>query len=303
MIIGIQKQIVALKKEHDIAIFAHSYQSPEILEVADAVGDSYALAVKAAQFKQKNIVMCGVKFMAETIKILCPEKNVILPVKEATCPMAEQITPEEVIAFKQKNPVFKVVCYINTTTELKAVCDVCVTSSSAVNIIKKINEPVLFIPDKNLGNYVKSQLSGKDIILLNGCCPIHNAVTEEDVARVQKSYPGLKIAMHPEISPEVLKHADFVGSTSAIMKYASESGEDVIIGTEKSISDHLMLKYPDRNFPMLSKRLMCPNMRITNIQYVYKACAGTGGYTVNLEEDLRLKAKKCIDAMIELNKD
>lgn len=303
MVIGIQKQIMALKKERDVVIFAHSYQSPEILEVADAVGDSFALSTMARKFSQKNVVLCGVKFMAETVKIIAPEKNVILPCDIATCPMAEQITPQEIIAFKQKNPIFKIVSYINTTTELKAVSDVCVTSSSAVKIISKIKEPVLFVPDRNLGAYVKSQLPGKDIILLNGCCPVHAAVTEDEVKKIKKKYPNAKITMHPEVNNEVLKYADYIGSTSGIMDYADGTDGDIIIGTEKSIRDHLALKYPDRNFYLLSKKIICPNMRMTNIMDVYKAVAGTGGLTIKLDEDLRLAAKKSIDAMIELGKD
>ena len=303
MVIGIQKQIMALKKERDVVILAHSYQSPEILEVADASGDSYALSTMARKFSQKNVVLCGVKFMAETVKILAPEKNVILPCDVATCPMAEQITPQEVISFKEKNPVFKVVAYVNTTTEMKAVSDVCVTSSSAVKIVNKIKEPVLFVPDRNLGAYVKSQLPGKDIILLNGCCPIHAKITEDEVKDIKKKYPDAKITMHPEVNNDVLKYADYIGSTSGIMEYAENTDSDIVIGTEKSIRDHLSLKYPNRNFYMLSKKLICPNMRMTNIMDVYKAVAGTGGRTIKLDEDLRLAAKKSIDAMIELGKD
>lgn len=300
MIIGIQKQIMALKKEKDTVIFAHSYQSPEILEIADAVGDSFALSKMAAKFPQKNVVLCGVKFMAETVKILSPEKRVVLPCPEATCPMAEQITPQEILAFKAKNPIFKVVCYINTTTELKAVCDVCVTSSSAVKIIEQIKEPVLFVPDRNLGSYIKQQLPGKDIILLNGCCPVHAAVSEDEVIAMKKKYPDAKVAVHPEMRPEVCKHADYIGSTTGIMEYAKKVTGDVIIGTEKSIRDHLSLKYPERNFYSLSKKILCPNMRMTNIMDVYKAVAGTAGKVIEVDEELRLVAKKCIDKMIEL---
>lgn len=302
MILNIQKQILAMKKEKDVLILAHSYQAPEILEIADAVGDSFALSTVAKKYPQKTVILCGVRFMAETVKILSPEKKVILPVGEATCPMAEQITPQEVIAFKERNPIFKVVAYINTTAKLKTVCDVCVTSSSALKIVQKIKDPILFIPDKNLGSYIKSQLPGKDIILMNGCCPVHDAVTEDDVIAAKQEYPNAKLAMHPELRPEVLKYADYIGSTTGIVDYVSGINDDVIIGTEKSIADHLNLKYPQRNFPLLTKKLMCPDMRITTLMDVYKAVLGKGGTVIELDEETRLKAKVSIDAMIELGK-
>jgi len=302
MISNIQKQIMELKKERDILILAHSYQAPEILEIADVVGDSFALSTVAKSHPQKTVVLCGVRFMAETVKILSPEKNVILPVDNATCPMAEQITKQEIISFKEKNPIFKVVAYINTTAELKTVCDVCVTSSSALQIVEKINGPILFIPDKNLGAYIKSKLPGKDIILMNGCCPIHDAVTVEDVKLAKKLYPDAKFAMHPELKFDVLSYADYIGSTSGIVSYVEETAGDVVIGTEKSIADQLSLKYPNRKFPLLSKKLMCPDMRITTLVDVYKAVNGTGGTKIEMDEETRLKAKVPIDAMIELGK-
>lgn len=302
MLSNIQGKILALKKERDFLILAHSYQSPEIVEIADLVGDSFSLCTAALSMPQKNILMCGVKFMAETVKILSPEKNVVLASEVAGCPMAEQISPQEVLNFREKNPIFKVVAYINTTAELKAVCDVCVTSSNAVTIVKKISEPVLFIPDKNLGAYVKSQLSGKDIIMMNGCCPVHDAVNEDDVRLAKELYPDAQFAMHPELEGNVLKSADFIGSTIEIIKFASKTDGTVVIGTEKSIADHLSLKFPSRKFPLLSKKLMCPDMRITTLLDVYKSLIGSGGLTIELDEELRLKAKVPIDAMLELAK-
>jgi len=302
MIENVKQQILKLKKERDFLILAHSYQAPEILEIADEVGDSFALSTVAMKYPQKNIILCGVKFMAETVKILSPEKNVILPSETATCPMAEQITKEEVIAFKLKNPIFKVVAYVNTTAELKSVCDVCVTSSSAIKIIEKIKEPILFIPDKNLGAFIKANMPGKDIILMNGCCPVHDAVKAEDVKIAKEMYPNAKFAMHPELPAEVLAHADYIGSTTGILDFVASTTGDVVIGTEKSIADHLNLKYPDRNFPLLSKKLMCPDMRITTLVDVLKAINGTGGLKIEIDEEISLKAKVSIDAMIELGK-
>ncbi len=299
----IKEQILKLKKEKDVLILAHSYQSPDICEIADEVGDSFALSTVATTYKNKTVLLCGVKFMADTVKILSPEKTVILPHKDATCPMAEQILPSDVLKFKEKNPVFKVVSYVNTTTELKAVSDACVTSSSALKIMGKINEPVLFIPDKNLGSYIKANMPGKDIVLMNGCCPIHDAVTEDEVKAMKEKYPNAKFAMHPELPQEILKYADYIGSTTGIMDYVSKIEDDVVIGTEKAIRDHLLIKYPHREFPLLSKALMCPDMRITTLMDVYKALKGDGGVVIEIDEEIRLAAKKAIDTMIELGQD
>ena len=182
MIRDLQEQICRLKKEKNALVFAHSYQSPDILEIADLTGDSFALSAKAKEFGCETIVLCGVRFMAETLKMLCPEKRVILPVADAACAMANQISPARVLEFKREHPDYAVVAYINTSTELKAVCDVCVTSSSALKIVEKLPQKnILFIPDKNLGSFVKAKLPQKNIVLWDGCCPVHNAITEEEV--------------------------------------------------------------------------------------------------------------------------
>lgn len=300
MLTDLQNEILKLKKENDVAILAHCYQQPEILEIADVVGDSFMLATAAQKLDNRNVVMCGVRFMGETVKILSPEKNVVMPVKNATCPMAEQITPKEIIKFKEKNPIFKIVSYVNTTAEIKAVSDVCVTSSCALKIVEKIKEPVLFVPDKNLGSYIKSQLHTKDIILMHGCCPVHNSVTVDDVKAAKELYPDMPIAMHPEVQQEVLQYADFAGSTTEIMDYCERVGTDVIIGTEKSICDHMSLKHPDRRYPLLSKCLICPDMKLITLGDVYKAVKGNG-YAIELDEEIRIKAKNAIDKMIEMN--
>ncbi len=299
---NIKNEILRLKKENDVVILAHSYQSPDVIEIADKVGDSFALSVEAAKFSQKTVILCGVKFMADTVKILSPEKTVIQPVIEATCPMAEQISPEKIKEFKKAHPEFKVVSYINTNTELKAVSDVCVTSSSALKIMEKINAPVLFIPDKNLGGYIKSQMPNKEIVLMDGFCPIHNSVKESDILTAKANFPNAKIAVHPEMPTELLKYADYIGSTSGIIDYVSKIEDDVIIGTEKGVRDSLLIKYPDRKFPLLSKCLMCPDMRITTLTDVYQALTGKGGLVIEIDEETRLLAKKPIDAMIELGK-
>lgn len=299
MLKGIQDEIIRLKKETDTAVLAHSYQSPAVLEIADETGDSFALSTVAAKLPQKNIIMCGVRFMAETVKVLAPEKKVYLASPTAACPMAMMIKPEEIVEYKKNHPDTVVVAYVNTTTAIKAVCDVCVTSSSAVSIVSKIDKPILFVPDVNLGTFIKKSFPEKDITLWNGCCPVHNSVTEEEVLNVKKLYPDAKIAMHPELPDEVLKHADYIGATSGIIKFAEGCDDDVIIGTEKSIADYLSLKFPERAFPVMSKKLICPDMRITNLGDVLRALKGNG-FEIDVPEDVRINAKKAIDKMIEL---
>ena len=220
----LQQEIIRLKKEKDICILAHSYQAREIVEVADFTGDSFQLSVMAEKAPNKNVIMCGVRFMAETVKLLSPEKTVYLANPIAGCPMAEQMDKELIEGVKEKYPDYTVVAYINTTTDLKTVCDVCVTSSSAVKIVKKLPQKnILFIPDCNLGDYVSKQVPEKNFKLLSGGCPIHARVSARDAKKAREMYPNAEILVHPECTPDVVALADFVGSTSAIMNYAKQS--------------------------------------------------------------------------------
>lgn len=302
MIRDIQDEIIKLKKEKDICILAHSYQAREIVEVADFVGDSFQLSVMATKAPQKTVIMCGVRFMAETVKILSPEKTVYLANPIAGCPMAEQMDKELIEAVKRQYPDYTVVAYINTTAELKTICDVCVTSSSAVKIVDKIpNNNILFIPDCNLGAYVAEQLPNKNIKLLQGGCPIHACVTVADVQKAKERYPNALLLVHPECVPEVVKKADFVGSTSVIMEYAQASDKkEFIIGTEISIAEHLQYICPDKKFYFLSKKLICPNMKSTSLIDVLNCVNGDGGEVINLDDETIISARKCIDRMIEL---
>lgn len=298
----IQNEILRLKKENDICILAHSYQAREILEIADFSGDSYQLSVFASTAPQKNVIMCGVRFMAETVKILSPQKNVYLANPIAGCPMAEQMDKELIENVKQRYPDYTVVAYINTTAELKTICDVCVTSSSAVKIVNKIeNNNILFIPDCNLGAYVASQVPNKNIKLLQGGCPIHAVVNVDDVKNAKNVHPNALLLVHPECVPEVVALADFVGSTSAIMDYAkSSSAKEFIIGTEMSIAEHLQYDCIDKNFYYLSKKLLCPNMKATTLFDVLNTVKQQGGEEIILSDEVIRDAKKCIDRMIEL---
>ena len=299
---ALQQEILRLKKEKDICILAHSYQGREICEIADFTGDSYQLSVQASKAPQKTVIMCGVRFMAETVKLLSPEKTVYLANGEAGCPMAEQMDRELIEDVKQYYPDYTVVAYINTTAELKTICDVCVTSSSAVKIVKKLpNQNILFIPDCNLGDYVAKQVPEKNLKLLQGGCPIHARVNLDDVKKARALHPDAELLVHPECVPKVVAQADFVGSTSAIMEHAAASErKEFIIGTEISIAEHLSYRCPDKRFYLLSKNLICPNMKLTTLMDVYHAVAGEGGDEILLDAETIEKARKCIDRMIEL---
>lgn len=298
----LQQEIIRMKKENDVCILAHSYQAKEIVEVADFTGDSFQLSLMATKASNKNVVMCGVRFMAETVKLLSPEKKVYLANPTAGCPMAEQMDRELIESVKKEYPDYAVVAYINTTSELKTVCDVCVTSSSAVKIVKKLPEKnILFIPDCNLGDYVAKQIPEKNFRLLQGGCPTHARISAEEARKAKEFHPNAELLVHPECRPAVTALADFVGSTAAIMSYAEKSDKkEFIIGTEISITEHLSYQCPDKRFYNLSKDLICSNMKATTLVDVYHAVRGDGGEEIILDDDIMIKARKCIDKMIEL---
>lgn len=298
----LQDEIIRLKKEKDICILAHAYQSHDIWEVADYVGDSYGLSVQAAKAAQSTVLMCGVRFMAETVKILSPQKRVLLSNSNAGCPMAEQMDVELISGVKKMYLDYTVVAYINTTSELKTICDVCVTSSSAVQIVKNIeNKNILFIPDCNLGKWVADQVPEKNIKLLQGGCPTHVRMSKRDVEKARKAHPDALLLVHPECLPEVSGLADYRGSTTEIMDYAKKSdAKEFIIGTENSIVQHLQFACPDKQFYPLSRDCVCHNMKLTTLGDVYQCVKGTGGEEIKLDEEVRIKAKRCIDTMLEL---
>lgn len=300
-----KEKILQLKREKDVCILAHSYQAQEILEVADITGDSFALSKAAMEVPQENLLVCGVHFMAETAKILSPQKKVYLAHKGAGCPMAEEFTPEEILAYRKAEPDRAVVAYVNTTAALKAVSDVCVTSSSAVEIVKKLDaQKILFIPDCNLGSFVQQQVPDKDIQLLDGGCPVHRSVEAWEVEQARKEHPGAELLVHPECIKEVTAQADYAGSTAGIMKYAREnSGKEYIIGTEMSIADHLQYQCPDKRFYPLSKKLICPDMKLTTLNDVLLSLEGLEAgeaFEIVMEEKLMDAARVSIQRMIEL---
>ncbi len=299
---ALQQEIVQLKQEHDIAILAHSYQTHDILEIADLTGDSFMLSAAAAKLPQKTLIMCGVRFMAETVKLLSPDKTVILVSPDAGCPMAEQFDKETISAYRAAHPDHAVVAYINTTADLKTVCDVCVTSSSAVKIVANMPEKeILFIPDCNLGAFVAEQCPNKHIHMMKGGCPVHTAVTEEMARAVKAAHPQALFLCHPECVRAVSTLADYVGSTADIMRYVKDSDHDeFIIGTENSILQHLQYEHPDKRFYPLSKHLICADMKLTTLVDVRDTIVGACGEVIELEANTASKAKACIDAMLAL---
>ena len=292
-----------MKKEQDVCILAHAYQGQEILEVADYMGDSYGLSVQASKSNCKGVIMCGVRFMAETCKVLSPEKKVWLANPTAGCPMAEQLDLESLRKLKAEHPGYAVVAYINTTSELKTECDVCVTSSSAVQICSKLdNDKILFIPDPNLGRFVAEKLPEKEFAFYKGGCPRHIIVSAKDVEKAKKAHPNAKLLVHPECAAAVTKNADYIGSTTGIMSYAKKSTDkEFIIGTENSIVSHLQYECPDKLFYPLSKDCVCHNMKLTTLVDVYNCLKGLAGEEIILPEEVSKGAKRCIDRMLELN--
>ncbi|MDE6835030.1 MAG: quinolinate synthase NadA [Ruminococcus sp.] len=301
----LQEEILKLKKETNTVILAHCYQAREIVEIADFTGDSYKLSVDAKNTDAENIIFCGVHFMAETAKILAPQKRVFLANRNAGCPMAEQMDVELISMLKDKEPDRTVVAYINTTASLKTVCDVCVTSSSAVKIVRQIdNDKILFIPDCNLGDYVRRQVPEKDIKLLNGGCPTHARVTVGEVKKAKSEHPNALFLVHPECTPKVVELADYVGSTSGIMDFAKKStAKEFIIGTETSIAEHLQYDCPEKKFYPVTKDIVCHNMKITTLPDVYSTLKGMDNgeaFEMLMSEELIASAGKCIEEMIRL---
>lgn len=297
----LQDEIIRLKKEKDVCILAHAYQTHDILEVADFVGDSFGLSQQAANAPQNTILMCGVRFMAETAKILSPHKKVILSHPDAGCPMAEQLTVLELRALKSQYPDCATVAYINTTSELKTECDVCVTSASALEIVRSLpQKEILFIPDCNLGAWIEKQVPEKTFHFINGGCPIHMQLTAADVEDAKDKHPEALVLVHPECKKEVADRADFVGSTTSILKFVEESDKhQFIIGTDNTIVQHLQFTHSDKEFFAISKNCVCKDMRLTTLVDVYNCVLGISGEEIKISDETIKKAKECLDAMLK----
>ncbi|NLI57590.1 MAG: quinolinate synthase NadA [Clostridium sp.] len=297
----IRKKIAELKEQRDAIIVAHNYQIDEIQEISDVIGDSLTLSRYCAENTKKVIVFCGVHFMAESAKILSPEKTVLLPEIDAGCPMADMVTAEELREEKKKHPGAVVVCYINSSAEVKAESDICCTSSNAVEVVKSIKEKdILFVPDQNLANYVAKMVPEKNIIPWRGYCITHHRLKLEDVEKVRELHKDAELLIHPECPKEVVDEADFVGSTKQIIEYASKSkSKKFVIGTEMGIMYKLKKDNPDKTFYLLAQGLICPNMKKNTLLSVYNAL-NEMKYEINLDENIRIKAKETLDRMLKI---
>ncbi len=293
-------KIQELKKERKAIILAHNYQIPDIQDIADFVGDSFGLSQKVAQTDAELIVFCGVKFMAESAKILSPERTVLLPEKMAGCPMANMVDVEGLRKMKEKYPDAEVVTYVNSTAVVKAESDICCTSSNALKIVEAVdNDQIIFVPDRNLGRYVAERTS-KEIIVWDGYCTTHNRVKAEEVLKVKEVNPEAPILVHPECSEGVVELADFVGSTAEILDYAKKSKADtLIIGTEEGIIHRLKKDSPGKKFFILSPHLICPNMKKTNLEKVYNSLKNLET-VIEVPEKIRKKAYEAMKRMLEI---
>ena len=297
-------EINKLKKDKNAVILAHCYQNAEIDEVADYIGDSLYLSQKAAETDADMIIFAGVYFMAQTAKILSPNKKVILPNLKAGCDMADMINLQQLREFKKHNPDIPTVCYINSTAEVKSECDICCTSSNAIKIVENLNSPkVLFLPDQNLGRWVEKQLGNVEVITYNGFCPIHNNLNTAEMKETKANHPNAIVLAHPECREEFLELADYVGSTTGIINYVKNSSEkEFIIATEKGVIDRLQRDYPDKKFyNICDKPAICPSMKLIKLEDIYNSLINETP-EIKVDQEISQKALKCIDRMLEVSK-
>jgi len=300
---SLKKEVRALLKERDAIMLAHNYQRDEVQETADITGDSLALSQAASESEAKVIVFCGVHFMAESAAILSPQKTVILPRKDAGCPMADMITPEDLIKEKDKRPGVPVVAYVNTSAAVKALSNICCTSANAISVVNSLAEAqVYMIPDRNLSHYVSLSVK-KKMEWWDGFCPTHEKLKPEEVLKAKAENPGAVFVCHPECSPAVVRLADHVCSTSGMYKYAkSSAAKTIIVGTEMGILYRLKKENPDKSFILPSRSLVCPNMKLTALEDVIESLREMKN-VVSVPEDIRVKAKAALDRMLKAPRD
>ena len=294
-----QKEIEKLKREKNAVILAHYYQTGDIIDIADMVGDSYALSKQARDTDADIIVFCGVRFMAESAKILSPQKKVLLPAANAGCPMADMVTPADIQKLREQYPDAAVVCYVNSSYDVKAEVDVCVTSSNAVKVVRSLPEKrIVFVPDQNLARYVAAQVPEKEIIPFCGYCIVHHQVTEEDVNKAAAAVPDALLLVHPECPEVVTRRADFVGSTAQIIDFAAQSPHNkFLIGTEMGILHVLQKQSPGKQFYLLTQKLFCTNMKKTRLSDVYEALLHEQ-HEIVLNEEVMNKARQSLERML-----
>ncbi|PYI50243.1 quinolinate synthase NadA [Paenibacillus flagellatus] len=296
----LKARLAELKKERNAIILAHYYQRDEIQEVADFRGDSFLLAQKAAETDADVIVFCGVHFMGESAKILAPNKTVLIPDERAGCPMADMVNVEGLKALKARHPNATVVTYINSSAEIKAETDICCTSANAVKVIQSVDsDEIIWVPDKNLGDYV-SKYTDKKMIIWEGYCNTHDMLTVKDVMEMKALHPNAQFVVHPECRPEVVKLGDFVGSTTAIIKYCKESDcQEFIVGTEDGTGYQLRKDSPNKTFHFATKFLVCPNMKVNNLKKVVK-CLETMQPQIYVPPHIAEKARLSLERMLQV---
>jgi len=294
----LRERLMELKKERNAIILAHYYQRDEIQEVADFRGDSFLLAQKAAQTDAETIVFCGVHFMGESAKTLAPNKTVIIPDERAGCPMADMVNVDGLRKLKAQHPNATVVTYINSSAEIKAETDICCTSANAVKVVNSVEgDEVIWVPDKNLGHYVQ-QHTDKKMIIWEGYCNTHDMLTVKDVEEMKAKYPNAQFVVHPECRPEVVELGDFVGSTTAIIKYCKESPcQEFIVGTEDGTGYQLRLDSPNKQFHFASKYLVCPNMKVNNLKKLVK-CLETMQPQIYVPTHIADQARQSLERML-----
>lgn len=299
----IKDKILQLKKEKNAVILAHYYVADEVQEIADYIGDSYFLSKKAKELEENIIVFCGVSFMGESAKILNPDKLVLMPDMNADCAMAHMVDLENIKKMRQIYDDLAVVCYINSTAEIKRYADVCVTSANAVKILKKLpNKNIYFIPDGNLGCYVAEQVPEKNVILNQGYCPVHQAMSVEEVKNAKEKHPNAEFLVHPECVKAVLDEAEYIGSTSGIIDYVNGSScDEFIIGTEMGVLYQLKKQNPDKKFYMLNPNQVCPDMKLITLEKIYDVLLNETN-AVEMNEESRRDAVKPLERMLELGK-
>jgi len=295
------EKIKKLKDEHEAAILAHNYQSAEIQDLADFTGDSLDLSLKAAQTDAKVIVFCGVQFMAETAAILSPQKTVLLPDKYAGCPLADMITAEQLSQLKKKHPNALVVCYVNSSAEVKAESDYCCTSANAVDIVNSLpkDKTIIFVPDQHLGHFV-AQKTHRELVLWPGYCHVHVIISEDDIKSAKAKYPDAVVMAHPECTEPVKALADELLSTGQMLKFANKTNANhFIVATEAGMVYPLKIQNPDADFIPASNRAICPNMKKITVEKVLWSLQDLQ-YKVNVPHEISVKAKKALDRMVEI---
>ncbi len=296
-----QEEIAQLKAEKNAVILAHYYVEPEVQEVADYIGDSFYLSKLAQGLPNPTIVYCGVHFMGESGKLLSPGKQVLLPEFHADCPMAHMVRKEDVERCRQAYPDLAVVCYINSTAEIKTWSDVCVTSANAITVIRNLpNHDILFIPDRNLGGYVARQIPEKNVMVADGCCPIHDRISAAELLELKAAHPKAELLVHPECPEDVRQLADFIGSTSGIIHYATTStGTEFIIGTESGVRYELGRKNPQKTFYFPKTTPVCPDMKTITLDKILHVLK-TGANSVSVPADVASCAGHPLERMLEL---